>query len=106
MSNKSNILKFCKEEVNARVNMKLLGNSERGLKEFAMDLLNNSNTDINIIADGTYLNKNTLIKLKEGITNYPRYDTLERVFKYFEIDLAAKQVIVKPRYANKAKVKY
>ena len=102
---KSNVLKFCRSEINARINLHMLGNSNRGLKELAMDLLHDSKDDIDKIAAGTYLNKKTIINLKDGVTNYPRYDTIERIFKYFELDLAASQVAVKSRYQNKAKVK-
>ena len=102
---KNNILRLCQEEIHHRVNMQLLGNSNRGMKELAIDLLNNSKTDINLIAAGTYLHRSTLIKLRDGITVHPRYDTIERVYKYFNIDLQAKQVTVKSRYANKAKSK-
>ena len=100
---KNNVLKLCKKEIDERISMHMLGNSERGLKEFAMDLLNNSLDDIDTLAAGTYLNKYTLLKLMGGVTNYPRYDTLERVFKYFNLDLTAAQVAVKTKYQNKPK---
>ena len=99
----NNILKFCNEEINHRVNMSLLGNSNRGMKDLAIDLLNASKQDINTIAAGTHLHRSTLIKLKDGITKHPRYDTIERVYKYFEIDLSATQIHVKSRYRNKPK---
>ena len=102
---KSNILKICNEEIDKRINMKLLGNSNRGMKEFAIDLLNNSDSDIETIAAGTCLHKTTIRNLMNEVTKHPRYDTVERVYKYFEIDLQAKQVRIAPRFQNKPKGK-
>ena len=85
--------------------MKLLGNSDRGMKEFAIDLLHNSGDDLDALAAGTFLNKQTLARLMDGQTRHPRYDTIERIFIYFSIDLAATQVELKARYANKPKEK-
>ena len=100
---KSNILRICNEEVDKRVNMKMLGNSNRSMKDFAIDLLNNSGQDIETIAAGTCLHKTTIRNLKNEITQHPRYDTIERVYKHFEIDLQAKQVYTAPRFRNKPK---
>jgi len=100
---KSNVLKFCKEEIDHRVNMKLLGNSNRGMKEFAIDLLNTKKADLDKIAEGTYLHKTTLAKLRDGVTQHPRYDTIERIYKYFHLDLEATQTKVNPKFNNKPK---
>ena len=100
---KSNVLAFCRQEVDKRVKMTLLGNSNRGMKEFAVDLLNNCQDDIDTIAAGTCLHATTIKNLRDEVTIHPRYDTIERVYKYFEIDLKASQVSLKPRYKNKPK---
>ena len=103
MATKQETLKFCKGEINKRVNMRLLGNSDRGMKEFAIDLLHSSKTDIVTLAAGTFLHKTTLRNLMDGTTKHPRYDTIERVFKFFAIDMTAVQVDVNAKFQNRPK---
>lgn len=88
-----------------------LGNSNRGLKEVACDLLHefgNSPKAKKQLADMTFLSPATIDRLMDnsdkGFDHYhPLSDTLERVFKATGCEVSFSDVEIKAQYMNKPK---
>ena len=85
-----------------------LGNSSKGLKNVASDLLNREARGnpkaLTRIAEGTFLCRQTLQRVMDCEENYrPQADTLERIFRYFGAEITFNEVAIKPRFQNKAK---
>ena len=84
-----------------------LGNSKRGLKEVASDLVNQVSRDkkaTRMLCEGTFLCKATLDRVRQCDENYrPQADTLERIFRYFNAEVHFTETHIKPRYQNKPK---
>lgn len=90
-----------------RVNTVALGNSDRGLKEVASDLLNDQGRDqIKNICQGTFLSRTTVervMELKEtgnGDPYRPQSETLERIFRYCNAEIILQEVKIKPKFRN------
>lgn len=89
--------------IQKKVKMFALGNTHRGLREFAMDVINNSNEQPEDIAAECFLCKQTVVNLSEGKTLKPHTETLERIFRHFGIRLEGSFEQMKPAYRNKPK---
>lgn len=85
------------------------GNSTRGLKEVASDLVNNSGMKDGELADATGLSSTTIKRIREltpaesGVDYAPQSDSLERVFKGMGADISLKPCTIKKQYQNKEK---
>lgn len=93
-----------KAHVTKRVNLSAGGNSERKMKNVAIDLINESSLDHSIIADGCFLCTQTITNLADETTVNPQSETIERIFKFFEMSVNLKGVAVKTKYLNQPKV--
>ena len=92
-----------RENIRDRVALNALGNRKRDLKAVAIDLINASGQDWGEIAAGCYLCKATIKNLATENTRFPRADTLERIFRYFEYDVTLGEVRLKGQYRNQPK---
>jgi hypothetical protein len=82
-----------------------LGNSKRGLKEVASDLLNREGRKfIKVMAEGMFLSRATVERVMDCPEHYrPQAETLERIFRYFGAEVHFKEVKINGRFQNKAK---
>lgn len=85
------------------------GNSARGLKEVASDLVCNSDMKDSQLADMTGLSATTVKRIREltpaesGADYMPQADSLERVFKGMGAEISLKPCTIKKQYQNKDK---
>ena len=88
-----------------RIKAVALGNTRRGLKEVASDLLNELGRDsLNEVAEQTYLCRATLDRVAECEEQYrPQAETLERIFRYCNASIVLKHEEIRPQFANKPK---
>lgn len=88
-----------------RVKNVALGNSDRGFKEVASDLLCEIGKDnIKQISEGTYLSRATVARVMDCEDNYrPQSETLERIFKYCNAKVTFDQVSIRGQFQNKPK---
>ena len=88
-----------------RVKQVALGNTRRGFKEVASDLLNELGKDqLKDIANGTFLCRSTLERVMDCEDKYrPQSETLERIFKYCNAEVSFKQVKIRAKNQNKPK---
>ena len=83
---------------------KALGNSKRGFKEVASDLLHATGEKPNKIAAGTFLSAATVARVMDCPDEYrPQSETLERIFKYCNAEATFDYTTIKPQFANKPK---
>ena len=82
-----------------------LGNTRKGFKEVASDLLcEQGKGQINNIVKGTYLSRPTIERVMDCEDNYrPQSETLERIFKYCNAQVSFSEVKIKPQYQNQPK---
>lgn len=94
-----------KDEIFARINQTALGNSKRGLKELASDLVNQIGKDhMNNIVAGTFLCPSTIDRVMECDPAYrPQAETLERIFRYCGMEAEFREVIIKKKFLNQPK---
>ena len=97
--------KKIRDRIAANVAMSALGNSNRSLRDVAVDLINASDMYWEDIADGTYLCKSTIGNLAKDITQNPQLQTIERVLKFFDYRVDMKGEIVKGSNLNQPKTK-
>jgi len=73
-----------RDEILHRIKAVALGNTRRGLKEVASDLVNELGRDsIKDIEQGTYLCRSTIERVMDCDDHYrPQAETLERIFRY------------------------
>ncbi len=83
-----------------RVELKAIGNSHRKMKDVAIDLINESHLDYKTIATGCFLAEATVKNLAEETTKNPQCETIERVFRYFQMTMNLKGELVKPQFIN------
>lgn len=100
---KAQVSEALENRVKKRVNMRVLGNQDRCLKDLCADLINNSTLDQSEIAHICYLHPTTVKKLAAGITKYPRADTCERILRSFQLELSAGELPLDPKYRNQKK---
>lgn len=91
--------------IKAKVKLKFGGDDTRTMKDVAVDLINASDLPWKEIAAGCYLGKTTIKNLATEKTRFPRYDTIERVYKFFEYEANLKPVKVSAQNVNKEKGK-
>ena len=89
--------------VSEKVDMQALGNSDRDMKTVAIDLIHASKISYKDIAYGAFLCEATVKKLATEKTRWPRADTIERIYRYFGVQLTGELVAMKHQYSNKAK---
>ena len=92
---------------------KALGNSTRGLKEVASDLVNQftggDSKRLSALSDMTFLSTHTLARLsslaecESGAPYRPNCDTVERVMRAFDMEVNFKEVAIKGKYKNQPK---
>ena len=94
-----------KQDIYARAERRLLGNTKNRLKQLAFDLLSQCHpSDDKKIAESSCLSRQTIRRFMELDPDYrPSCDTVERVLIYFNIELEAKQVQIRKAYQNKPK---
>jgi hypothetical protein len=97
MSAKNLILNNLKKRV-------ALGNTRRGFKEVASDLLNATGEKPSKIASGTFLSSATVARVMDCEENYrPQAETLERIFRYCNAEATFDHCVIKSQYQNKPK---
>lgn len=97
------IEKQIRDSINTNVSLMALGNSNRKMKDVAIDLIHASGMDYKDIADKCYLCKSTIVNLASERTENPQSETIERIFRAFEYQLNMKAVQLNAKYANKPK---
>jgi hypothetical protein len=94
-----------RRQLNRRVELKAIGNSNRKMKDVAIDLINESHLDYETIAAGCFLSETTIKRLALEITINPQSETIERIFRYFQMTVNLKGEIIKPQFINIEKEK-
>ena len=89
------IEKKIRAKITANVALSALGNSNRSMRDVAVDLINASGLDWDVIADGCYLCKGTIGNLAQDITQNPQLQTVERVMKFFDCRVDLKGEVVR-----------
>ena len=86
----------------SRVKSIALGNTRRGFKHVASDLLNELGKDqVKNIALGTFLCAATVERVMDCPEKYrPQSETLERIFKYCNAEVTFNEVAIKAKYQN------
>jgi hypothetical protein len=87
--------KKIRDKIAGQVKLSALGNSNRSLRDVAVDLINASDMDWVDIADGCYLCKGTIANLSLDITLNPQLQTVERVMKFFDYRVDVNNEVVK-----------
>ena len=81
-----------------------LGNSRRGFKEVASDLLNATNLKPGAIAAGTFLSPATVARVMDCEDNYrPQAETLERCLRFCNAEVEFHETDIKAQYGNRPK---
>lgn len=81
-----------------------IGNTSRGFKHVASDLLHSIGEKPSRIADGTFLSPHTIQRVMDCEDNYrPQAETLERIFRYCNAEVAFTECAIKPQFQNKPK---
>lgn len=81
-----------------------LGNTRRGFKEVASDLLHATGEKPAQIAKGTFLSPSTVERILDCEENYrPQSETVERCLRYCNASVEFSEAVIKPQYANKPK---
>jgi len=82
-----------------------LGNSERGLKELASDLIaQHGAKGSRIVSEAAYLNVATVERVLKCEPHYqPRLDTVERILRACDVRLESGYVATKGKYMPKPK---
>jgi hypothetical protein len=89
------IAKKIRDNISVTVDLRALGNSNRSLRDIAVDLINASGLAWEDIADGTFLCKGTIGNLAKDITKNPQLQTVERVIKFFDCRVDLRGEVVK-----------
>ena len=97
------IARQIRKNINDNVALTAIGNSNRKMKDVAVDLINASNMDYKDVAGMCYLCKSTISNLASGKTKNPQSETIERIFRAFEYQLDMKTVKLNAKYTNRPK---
>lgn len=92
-----------RKRIARHVKLTALGNSNRSMRDIAVDLINQSNLDIAEIAEGCFLCTQTVKNLAEDITEHPHTETLERIFRFFNFKVQLHEERINTTYQNKPK---
>ena len=90
--------------IKKKVKMHCCGNSNRTLKDFVVDVINNSGESYADIAAECHLHTQTVKNLAEEKTQNPQHETINRIVMHFQIRLDGSFESVKAQYRNKPKV--
>lgn len=92
-------------EIFKRIKNVALGNTRRGFKEVASDLLNEQGRDqLKNICEGTFLSRTTVERVMECEEKYrPQAETIERILRYCNAEVSFSEVKIKTTYQNKPK---
>lgn len=92
-------------EMQSSINNKILGNSTRGLKELASDLIaQHGNKGSKQVAEAAFLNVATVERVLKCEANYqPRLDTVERILRACNVRLESGYIATKGKYMPKPK---
>ena len=92
-------------ELLTTINNKVLGNSDRGLKELASDLIaQHGEKASKKIAEAAYLNVTTVERVLKCEPQYqPRLDTIERILRACDVRLESGYIATKGKYMPKPK---
>jgi len=93
------------EIITSKVKLQAIGNSKRKMRDVAIDLINQSGLDWSYIAGGCYLSKSTIAKLAKDETKNPQSETLERIFRFFDMKMSLSNEVIKRQYTNQPKGK-
>lgn len=99
----SNLTLEIRDRLAAKVKLQAIGNSKRKLRDVTVDLVNASGMDWKTIADGCFLSKSTIANLAKDRTQNPQSETVERVFRFFDMRVSLTDEPIKGQYANKPK---
>lgn len=94
-----------RRRLTSSVELIAIGNSNRGMKDIAIDLINQSDLDYETIADRCFLSKSTIKNLATEKTRRPQAETIERIFRCFDLRMKLNGEVIRGRYLNKAKEK-
>ena len=94
-----------KTRIGAKVKLQAVGNSKRKLRDVAVDLVNASGMGWAEIAAGCYLSKATIGNLAKDKTKNPQSETIERVFRFFDMRVMLSGENIKGKYLNQPKGK-
>ena len=106
MSNSAQVIQITdmmRARILKHVKLHALGNSNRTMRDIAVDLINQSGLDHADIATGCFLCKQTITNLAEDITLYPQTDTLQRIFRFFNFKVTLQEEVISAAYRNKEK---
>lgn len=96
-------------EILNRIKAKAGGNSQRGMKEVASDLVNNMGLKDSEIAAMAFMSPSTITRLREltptetGADYRPQAETLERIFKAVGAEISLTPVNISKKFQNKPK---
>ena len=103
MSNNLRLSDEIRQRVFTSVRPYAIGNSNRKMKDVAIDLINNSGMKWSYIASGCFLSEQTIKNLATEVTRNPQSETIERVFRFFGVALSMDTIIISQKYMNKEK---
>ena len=86
-----------------KVTLMALGNSNRTPEDLAKDLIHASDKSYLDIAVGCCLCEQTIQRLANDETQWPRADTINRILRFFNFKAEFVSEKIKPKYANKPK---
>lgn len=92
-----------RQSIKANITLTALGNSNRTMRDVAIDLIHASGLQYKDIANDCYLCTATIKNLALGKTLNPQSETIERIFRNFELQLTMKDIRLQEKFANKAK---
>ncbi len=98
-----------RNEILSRIKTKAGGNSKRGMKEVASDLVNNLGMKDSAIAELSGLSSTTVARIKSlepaesGADYKPQSDTIERIIRACGAEINLVPVNIKKQYQNKPK---
>lgn len=92
-----------RKRIESKVKLIAIGNSKRKLRDVAVDLVNASDLSWKDVANGCFLSPTTIKKLAKDETKNPQSETIERVFRFFNMQVQLNGDTIKGQYANKPK---
>lgn len=98
-----------RNEILARIKTKAGGNSKRGMKEVASDLVNNLGMKDSAIAELSGLSASTVARIKtlepaeSGSEYRPQSDTIERIIRACGAEINLTPVKIRKEYMNQPK---
>lgn len=94
-----------RERFQSKVPLQAIGNSKRTMRDVAIDLIHASGQHWSVFAAGCFLSPATIKNLATGKTIHPRYDTIERIFRYCEMSMTLEYEALNSKFRNVPKVR-